>query len=72
MTLVKYAVAMAVWALFYLVVAFAIAIGFGAGWKLINGGYSRPQFLKFRRKEGGNNGNNGHTAARSADAVPAG
>lgn len=67
MTLVKYAVAMAVWALFYLIVAFAIAIGFGTGWRMVN---SVPsiRFPKFRVKGGGNNGGNGSKAGAGVEA----
>ncbi len=68
MTLVKYAVAMCVWALFYLVVAFAIAIGFGAGWRMINGVPS-IRFPKFKRKEATGNGGNGSKAGEAAVGV---
>ena len=67
MTLVKYAIAMAVWALFYLVVAFAIAIGFGAGWRMINGVPS-IRFPKFKRKEASNNGGGNGAGKEGATA----
>ena len=66
MTLAKYSIATALWALFYLVIAFAVAIGFGAGWRLIN---SSPSFARLRRKESNGNGTgNGNKAAQPANA----
>jgi len=73
MTLAKYTVAVLLWALFYLICAFAIAVGFGIGWRLVGNGkpFTRPRFpqLKIPRREVGSNGNTAATPASPASAT---
>jgi len=58
-TLVKYIIAVVLWAVFYLVVAFAVAIGFGLGWRLITGTSLKDSLIdrRERRQKDGTGGN---------------